>query len=68
MTSRLRLLGAHEIRVRLGGVSRQRAYQITSRADFPTPIADLAQGKIWLHDDVEKWMADHRPHQADGDD
>ncbi|MDT5034555.1 MAG: hypothetical protein QOC94_4726, partial [Actinoplanes sp.] len=25
-------MGAHEIRVRLGGVSRQRAYQITSRA------------------------------------
>jgi hypothetical protein len=27
-------MGAHEIRIRLGGVSRQRAYQITSRADF----------------------------------
>jgi prophage regulatory protein len=56
----IRLMGAHEIRVRLGGVSRQRAYQITSRADFPVPIADLAQGKVWLTEDVEAWMKVHR--------
>ena len=61
MTSRRpRLIGAHEIRVLLGGVSRQRVYQITSRPDFPTPIADLAQGKIWLAKDVEKWIAARR--------
>ncbi|MEV8510131.1 DNA-binding protein [Actinoplanes sp. NPDC051475] len=53
-------MGAHEIRVRLGMVSRQRAYQITSRADFPAPIADLAQGKVWLAEDVEVWMKAHR--------
>jgi prophage regulatory protein len=58
-------MGAHEIRERLGGVSRQRAYQITSRADFPAPVVELAQGKIWLHEDVEKWMAEHRPPLAD---
>lgn len=56
----IRLMGAHEIRIRLGGVSRQRAYQITSRADFPKPIADLAQGKVWLTEDVEAWMKVHR--------
>ena len=62
MTSqRVRLVGAHEIRVRLGGVSRQRTYQITSRSDFPAPIADLMQGKVWLADDVEAWMSTHRP-------
>lgn len=44
----------------LGGVSRQRAYQITSRSDFPAPVADLAQGKVWLADDVAAWMATHR--------
>ncbi len=55
-TKRLRLVGAHEIRVRLGGISRQRVYQITSRSDFPRPVADLAQGKIWLADDVEAWI------------
>ncbi|WP_407653457.1 hypothetical protein [Actinoplanes oblitus] len=35
--------GAHETRGRLGGVSRQRVYQNTSRGDFPKPVADLEQ-------------------------
>lgn len=61
------LMGAHEIRIRLGGVSRQRAYQITSRADFPKPAADLVQGKVWLTEDVETWMKAHRRDEADGD-
>jgi prophage regulatory protein len=56
----LRILGAHEIRMLLGGVSRQRAYQITSRPDFPEPVADLAQGKVWLADDVDRWLGTHR--------
>jgi prophage regulatory protein len=59
-TKPVRLMGAHEIRIRLGGVSRQRAYQITSRQDFPAPVADLAQGKVWLVEDVESWMKAHR--------
>ncbi|WP_285688965.1 DNA-binding protein [Actinoplanes sp. NBRC 103695] len=57
-------MGAHEIRLRLGGVSRQRAYQVTCRQDFPGPIADLAQGKVWLRQDVEDWMTVHRQDQA----
>jgi prophage regulatory protein len=64
----IRLMGAHEIRVRLGGVSRQRAYQITSRADFPKPVADLAQGKVWATDDVEAWMRVHRRDIDEADD
>ena len=60
-TKPLNIIGAHEIRVRLGGISRQRVYQITSRPDFPTPVADLAQGKVWLVDDVEAWIESHRP-------
>ena len=59
--TQLRIMGAHEIRVRLGGVSRQRVYQITSRDGFPAPVADLAQGKVWLTADVEAWVAQHRP-------
>lgn len=59
--AQLRIMGAHEIRMRLGGVSRQRVYHITSRADFPAPFADLAQGKVWLTADVEAWVAEHRP-------
>ncbi|WP_111650427.1 helix-turn-helix transcriptional regulator [Actinoplanes lutulentus] len=50
-------MGAHEIRVRLGGISRQRVYQLASRADFPAPVANLAQGKVWLTSDVEAWIA-----------
>ncbi|GGN87247.1 hypothetical protein GCM10010112_69690 [Actinoplanes lobatus] len=55
------LLGAHEIRLRLGSVSRQRAYQLTNRANFPRPVADLAQGKVWRASDVDAWLAVHRP-------
>jgi predicted DNA-binding transcriptional regulator AlpA len=61
----LRLVGAHEIRVRLGGISRQRVYQITSRSDFPRPVADLVQGRIWLLDDVDAWITGRRPPWAD---
>lgn len=67
MTQQIRLMGAHEIRVRLGGISRQRVYQITSRTDFPAPAADLTQGKVWLAEDVEQWIAERRPHQVDLD-
>jgi prophage regulatory protein len=55
-----RLVGAHEIRVLLGGVSRQRVYQLTSRPDFPEPVADLAQGKVWLAADVDAWISNRR--------
>ena len=53
------LVGAHEIRDMLG-VSRQRVYQLAGRADFPRPFATLAQGKIWLVEDVEAWIKIHR--------
>ena len=61
---RIRLMGSHEIRIRLGGVSRQRTYQITCRDDFPRPVADLAQGKVWQAEDVEDWIRLHRQLQA----
>jgi predicted DNA-binding transcriptional regulator AlpA len=54
----------HEIRVRLGGVSRQRVYQIVERSDFPTPVAVLAQGRIWLASEVEDWLAIYRSDQG----
>jgi predicted DNA-binding transcriptional regulator AlpA len=53
-------MGAHEIHLRLGPISRQRVYQITSRASFPKPVAELAQGKVWLATDVEEWISVHR--------
>lgn len=61
----MRLIGAHEIRGLLG-VSRQRVYQLASRADFPEPVAVLAQGKVWVTDDIEEWIARHRLPGAHG--
>ncbi|MEU7572286.1 DNA-binding protein [Micromonospora sp. NPDC049240] len=58
-------MGTHEIRVRLGGISRQRVYELTLRRTFPEAVADLAQGKVWLADDVERWIAVHRPDLAE---
>lgn len=56
----MRLVGAHEIRAMMGGVSRQRVYQLTSGADFPEPVAELRQGKVWLADDVIVWIKARR--------
>lgn len=54
-------MGAAEIGVRLGGVSRQRVQQIVSRADFPDPEESLAMGKVWDAEKVEEWIREHRP-------
>jgi prophage regulatory protein len=54
------LVGAHEIRALFGGISRQRVYQITIRADFPRPVAALAQGKVWLADEAAAWRSGRR--------
>ncbi|GAA1879562.1 hypothetical protein [Asanoa iriomotensis] len=58
---RERLMMSHEIRMRLGGISRQRVYAITSHKNFPDPVAELAAGKIWATDDVEAWIKEYRP-------
>jgi len=55
------LVGAHEIRLRLGDVSRQRVYQITNYSHFPRPIVELEQGKVWRAEDVDAWILAHRP-------
>lgn len=57
---RLRLVGAGEIRIMLGGVSKQRLYQITTRKGLPEPVATLLQGKVWRAEDVERWIRDNR--------
>lgn len=58
-------MGPAEIGRRLGGISRARVYQITQRRNFPEPIADLDMGNVWLADDVEAWIAEHRPEIAE---
>ncbi|ACZ29565.1 phage transcriptional regulator, AlpA [Xylanimonas cellulosilytica DSM 15894] len=48
------LMGNAEVAALLG-VSRQRVHQLTSRPDFPAPIAVLAMGKVWRTADVLAW-------------
>jgi prophage regulatory protein len=54
------LMGAREIEARLG-VSRQRVQQLAARPDWPAPYDELAMGKVWRKEDVEAWIAEHRP-------
>ena len=59
MTTTLRselveLVGTAEIAEMLG-LSRQRVHQLTSKPDFPQPLAVLAAGVIWRREDVEEW-------------
>jgi predicted DNA-binding transcriptional regulator AlpA len=42
------------------GVSRQWVYQLAKRSDFPKPIAELAQGKVWVLADTEAWIGGYR--------
>ncbi|TDC28133.1 DNA-binding protein [Micromonospora sp. WP24] len=60
-----RLYGSAELQERLG-VSRARIVQITGRPDFPPPFDRLAGGAVWLVEDVEAWISEHRPWQAQG--
>lgn len=61
MAGKIELMGSHEIRMRLGEISRQRVYQITNSKTFPDPVAQLEMGKVWLKSDVEKWIRERRP-------
>ncbi len=47
-------MGVQEIGDLLG-VSRTRVQQLTARDDFPTPLAELAQGRVWNGTDVRRW-------------
>ena len=53
-------MAAGEIRVRLG-ISRQRVYQLSLRPDWPVPYDELTVGKVWRREDIEEWIATHRP-------
>jgi prophage regulatory protein len=59
------LMGAAEIRQRLGGISRQCVYQLTQRPDRPAPYDELMHGKVWRRDDIEAWIERHRPDADD---
>ncbi|BAL88820.1 putative regulatory protein [Actinoplanes missouriensis 431] len=57
---KLVLVGPAEIRLWLR-VSRQRAYQLINRADFPEPYQVLQMGKVWDIADVDRWIRSNRP-------
>lgn len=48
------LVAANEIGDMLG-VSRQRVTQLATSAGFPTPVAVLSVGRIWLREDIVAW-------------
>lgn len=50
-------MGPAEIQARLK-VTRQRAYILINRKDFPDPWVELAMGKVWRSTDVEKWITE----------
>lgn len=57
---KVQLMGAWEIRERLG-YSRGWVERLISRRDFPEPYATLKMGSVWRAEDVEQWIAEHRP-------
>jgi len=59
------LAGIEEIVDLLVKISRDRVRELTFRSDFPKPEAELAQGDIWLRDDVEAWIHEHNDALAD---
>lgn len=54
-------MGAWEIRQRLG-YSREWVQRLISRRDFPEPYQTLRMGAVWDAEDVERWIAENRPH------
>lgn len=62
----IRLMGTAEIAERLG-VTPARVNQLTDsvRRGFPRPLARLKMGQVWLAQDVEAWIAEHRPGLAE---
>jgi prophage regulatory protein len=62
----IRLMGTAEIADRLG-VTTARVGQITDsvKLGFPRPLARLRMGQVWLADDVEAWIREHRPEIAE---
>jgi prophage regulatory protein len=51
--------GIEEIRLLLVKISRERVLELTFRANFPEPAADLAEGAVWFLDEVEAWIKEN---------
>ena len=53
------MAAAFEIGQRLN-VNRQRVQQLVSEPDFPAPHATITAGRIWLVEDIERWIEEVR--------
>jgi predicted DNA-binding transcriptional regulator AlpA len=42
------------------GLSRQRCDQLSRTKGFPDPVAELASGRVWNTEDVERWARETR--------
>ena len=59
-------MGVQEIVDRLG-YSRGYTSSLINAKGFPDPAYELAMGRIWLAEDVEQWVREHRPELAGGE-
>ncbi len=48
------------------GVTRERVRQLSHREDWPAPSRVIGELRAWRRDDVEAWIAQHRPGLAGG--
>lgn len=55
-------LGVSELAAEIG-VSRQRVSELRTRADFPSPVAELAAGPIWAMSSLRRFLSawDRKP-------
>jgi prophage regulatory protein len=53
------IVGLTEFQEMLVDLTRGRVEEITFRAGFPAPVAELASGDVWLLADVQAWIAEH---------
>ena len=59
-TAAVTLAGVSEIRdLLLRAISKDRIEELSYRDDFPPPAAVLAQGGVWLAEEVEAWFNKH---------
>jgi predicted DNA-binding transcriptional regulator AlpA len=60
---RIELAGTAEVAAILQ-VTPQQVHRLAKRDDFPTPVAELQAGRIWLLPEIKAWAnkhADRRP-------
>lgn len=47
-------------------IRRQLAAKWTTRSDFPAPLAELAQGRVWDAGEIKAWGDRHGRRQGGG--